>query len=151
MLGVMNVVNGFETLLAWTLYLKEPWYITRSEFDPENYKFNVHVGIRKVAAFKCPRCGSPTVHYGYEPTERSWRHVDCLYIPCYVYSRRPRVKCKNCGVQQVSAPFERKYSRCTEWFEFQANNTMEKVSRQKASILLGCNEKTLASIYSHRK
>ena len=136
-------------MLAGSLDLEEPWYITGAKFDPVKSVINVYVGIREDAVIVCPRCGGSTKRYGYEPTERSWRHADCLFYPCYVHCRRPRVKCDKCGVQQVTAPFERQNSRHTLLFEGYAMMIMEDVPRRKASRLLRCNEKTLASILSY--
>ena len=136
-------------MLAGSLDLKEPWYITGAEFDSVKNIINVHVGIREDAVIACPHCGGPTKRYGYEPTERSWRHADCLFYPCYVHCRRPRVKCDNCGVQQITAPFERQNSRQTLMFEGYAMMIMADVPRRRASKLLRCNEKTLASILSY--
>ncbi len=53
------------------------------------------------------------------------------------------------GVQQVTAPFERQNSRHTLLFEGYAMMIMADVPRRKASRLLRCNEKTLASILSY--
>lgn len=136
-------------MLAGSLDLEEPWYITGAKFDPVKSVINVYVGIREDAVIVCPRCGGSTKRYGYEPTERSWRHADCLFYPCYVHCRRPRVKCDKCGVQQVTTPFERQNSRHTLLFEGYAMMLMEDVPRRKASRLLRCNEKTLASILSY--
>ena len=97
-------------MLAGSLDLEEPWYITGAEFNPVKNVIDVYVGIREDAVIACPHCGGSTKRYGYEPTERSWRHADCLFYPCYVHCKRPRVKCDNCGIQQVTAPFERQNS-----------------------------------------
>ena len=86
------MVKGFESMLAGSLDLEEPWYITGAEFDPVMNEIDVYVGIREDAVIACPHCGGPTKRYGYEPTERSWRHADCLFYPCYVHCKRPRVK-----------------------------------------------------------
>lgn len=145
----MKMVKGFESMLAGSLDLEEPWYITGAEFNPVKNVIDVYVGIREDAVIACPHCGGPTKRYGYEPTERSWRHADCLFYPCYVHCKRPRVKCDNCGVQQVTAPFERQNSRQTLLFEGYAMMIMADVPRRKASRLLRCNEKTLASILSY--
>ena len=88
----MKMVKGFESMLAGSLDLEEPWYITGAEFDPVKNVIDVYVGIREDAVIACPRCGGPTKRYGYEPIERSWRHADCLFYPCYVHCKRPRVK-----------------------------------------------------------
>lgn len=123
------MVKDFESMLAGSLDLEEPWYITGAEFDPVKNVIDVHVGIREDAVIACPHCGGPTKRYGYEPTERSWRHADCLFYPCYVHCKRPRVKCDNCGVQQVTAPFERQNSRHTLLFEGYAMMIMADVFR----------------------
>ena len=136
-------------MLAGSLNLEEPWYVKGAEFDAETSIINVYVGVREDAVIACPRCGCTTKRYGYEPSERSWCHADCLFYPCYVHCKRPRVKCDNCGVQQVTAPFERQNSRHTLLFEGYAMMIMEDVPRRKASRLLRCNEKTLASILSY--
>ena len=88
----MKMVKDFESMLAGSLDLEEPWYITGAEFNPVKNEIDVHVGIRENAVIACPRCGGPTKRYGYEPIERSWRHADCLFYPCYVHCKRPRVK-----------------------------------------------------------
>ena len=88
----MKMVKGFESMLPGSLDLEEPWYITGAEFNPVKNEIDVHVGIRENAVIACPRCGGPTKRYGYEPIERSWRHADCLFYPCYVHCKRPRVK-----------------------------------------------------------
>ena len=86
------MVKGFESMLAGSLDLEEPRYITGAEFNPVKNEIDVHVGIRENAVIACPRCGGPTKRYGYEPIERSWRHADCLFYPRYVHCKRPRVK-----------------------------------------------------------
>ncbi len=95
------MVKGFESMLAGSLELKEPWYITGAEFDSVKNVINVYVGIREDAVIACPKCGGATTCYGYEPAERSWRHADCLFYPCYVHCRRPRVHCEKCGTLQI--------------------------------------------------
>ena len=136
-------------MLAGSLELEEPWYITGAEFNSEKNVIDVYVGIRENAVFACPKCGGPTTRYGYEPTERSWRHADCLFYPCYVHCKRPRISCDKCGALQINAPFERTNSRFTLLFEGYAMLIMADVPRRKASRLLRCNEKSLASILSY--
>ena len=136
-------------MLAGSLNLQEPWYITGAEFDQVKKVINVYVGARENAVFVCPKCGGAATRYGYEPSERSWRHADCLFYPCYVHCRRPRILCEHCGAVQVNAPFERTNSRFTLLFEGYAMLIMADVPRRKASRLLRCNEKSLASILSY--
>lgn len=149
------MIMSLEELFACTLKLVDPWYIIKSEFkvelDSNELRLDVYVGIKEGSRIPCPKCNRPAVRYGYEPSERSWRHANCLDLPCYVRCRRPRTKCDNCGVRQVIAPFALEYSRHTKWFESTASHVMEHVSRAKASSILHCTEKELASVPKNNK
>ena len=107
------------------------------------------MGLDKTAALCCPVCGAPTKRYGYEPRERIQRHADCLFYPCYVHCKRPRILCDKCGTVQVNATFERKNSRFTLLFEGYAMLLLQDVPRARASRLLRCDEKSLAAILTY--
>ena len=145
----MMMIENFESMLASSLQLEEPWYVSSASFDPEKQQMDIWVKVRENAVFVCPRCGSQAKRYGYEPYERSWRHADCLFFPCYVHCQRPKVLCEKCGAQQVNAPFERQNSRFTLMFEGYAMMILTDIPRRKASRLLRCNEKSLASILAY--
>ena len=143
------MVENFDKMLAGSLRLEAPWYIIGAEFNEEEPAIHIHVGVDKTAALCCPVCGAPTKRYGYEPKERVWRHADCLFYPCYVHCKRPRVLCDKCGTVQVNAPFERKNSRFTLLFEGYAMLLLQDVPRARASRLLRCDEKSLAAILTY--
>ena len=143
------MIENFDSMLAASLQLEEPWYVAGASFDSEKQQMDIWVKVRDHAVFTCPRCGSQAKRYGYEPYERSWRHADCLFFPCYVHCQRPKVLCEKCGAQQVNAPFERQNSRFTLMFEGYAMMILADVPRRKASKLLRCNEKSLTSILSY--
>ena len=143
------MVENFDKMLAGSLRLEGPWYIIGAEFNEEEPAIHIHVGVDKTAALCCPVCGAPTKRYGYEPKERIWRHADCLFYPCYVHCKRPRVLCDKCGTVQVNAPFERKNSRFTLLFEGYAMLLLQDVPRARASRLLRCDEKSLAAILTY--
>ena len=111
------MVEHFMDMVAGSLRLKEPWYVESAKFDSETERVDIYIGVREDAAIPCPTCGSPTSRYGYEPQERVWRHGDCMFFPTYVHCKRQKVRCPKCGVEQISAPFERKNSRFTTYFE----------------------------------
>ena len=136
-------------MLAGSLRLEAPWYIIGAEFNEEEPAIHIHVGVDKTAALCCPVCGAPTKRYGYEPRERIQRHADCLFYPCYVHCKRPRVLCDKCGTVQVNAPFECKNSRFTLLFEGYAMLLLQDVPRARASRLLRCDEKSLAAILTY--
>lgn len=97
----------------------------------------------------CPECGEMCIRAGYEKSERVWRHGDCLFYPCYVHCRRPRVKCKDHKIKVVEAPWARKSSRFTLLFEGYAMLILADMPIRKASKILRCNEKSLTRILRH--
>lgn len=139
-------VEGFGKMLEGSLGLSEPWYVEKVEFRAEELAAHIYVGVRKGAAIACPDCGHETKRYGYEKTERIWRHGDCLFYPCYIHCRRPKVLCEECGVKQVNAPYERKNSRFTLMFEGYAMMILPDMPIAKAACLLRCDEKSLVKI-----
>ena len=136
-------------MIAGSLDLQEPWYVEGARFDEDKRELHIFVGVRKDAEIRCPKCGAKTSRYGYEPVERVLRHGDCMFFPTLVHCKRPRVMCKNCGVEQVSAPFERPNSRFTLLFEGYAMLLMADMPRRKVAEILRCDEKSLASMLSY--
>ena len=141
-----GMVENFAEMMAGSLGLSEPWYVERATFDAEEMSVRIFVGVRKSAAIACPVCGSGTKRYGYEKSERVWRHGDCLFYPCYIHCRRPKVLCPRCGTKQVNAPFERKNSRFTLLFEGYAMLILQDAPIAKAAEWLRCDEKSLTKI-----
>lgn len=140
------MVNNFERMVAGSLDLREPWYVVKAEFEPEREAMIITIGVRLGAVFVCPKCGAVTKRNGYETNEREWRHGDCMFYPCYVKCRRPKVLCEHCGSQQINAPFERKNSSFTLYFEGYAMMIMRHMPIANAAKILRCNEKSLSSI-----
>jgi transposase len=140
------MVNNFEKMVAGSLDLEEPWYVVNAEFNPEKEVVEITIDVRENAVFVCPKCGGEARRYGYEPREREWRHGDCMFYPCFVKCRRPKVRCEHCGVQQINAPFERKNSSFTLYFEGYALMIMKHMPIANAAKILRCNEKSLSSI-----
>ena len=144
------MVNGFTEMIAGSLNLEDPWYVEGAEFLPEEQEVHIYVGVREEAAFVCPRCGSAAVRNGYEPSERIWRHGDCMFYPSYVHCNRPRIRCPKCSsTKVVNAPFERKNSRFTLLFEGYAMLILADTPRAKAADVLRCDEKSLATILDY--
>jgi len=144
-----GMVENFAAMMAGSLGLTEPWYIIKANFDAEEMAVRIHIGIRKETELACPKCGGETKRYGYEKTERIWRHGDCLFYPCYVHCQRPKVLCSKCGVKQINAPFERKNSRFTLLFEGYAMMVLAGAPIAKTAEWLRCDEKSLTSILHH--
>ena len=139
-------VENFAEMMAGSLGLKEPWYVEKATFDAEEMAVRIYVGVRKAAIIACPVCGSIAKRYGYEKNERVWRHGDCLFYPCYVHCRRPKILCSECGVKQVNAPFERKNSRFTLLFEGFSMLILADAPIARVAQWLRCDEKSLTRI-----
>ena len=91
-------VNGFDGMIAGSLGLSEPWYVSRCYVDKNTMSMHIHVSVREGAAISCPKCGGETRRYGYEKEERTWQHGNVFFIySCYVHCRRPRVLYPRCG------------------------------------------------------
>lgn len=142
-------VEKFGEMLSGSLNIKEPWYISKVEFEKEKMTAHIFVEVRKGIAICCPLCGGETKRFGYEKKERKWRHADCLFYPSYIHCRRPKVRCDSCGVQQISAPYERKNSRFTLLFEGYAMMIVPDMPVSKAARLLRCDEKSLHNIMEY--
>ena len=142
----MEHIDTMTKMMAGSLGLKEPWYIIGAEFSEEELSLHIHVGVRKNAVIACPTCGASTKRNGYEPKERVWRHGDCMFYPCYVHCRRPKVLCLKCGSKQINAPFERRNSRFTLLFEGYAMLILADMPVSKTAALLRCDEKALVKI-----
>ena len=145
----MEHIDTMTKMMAGSLGLEEPWYIAGAEFNEEELSLHIHVGVRKSAVIACPNCGASTKRNGYEPNERIWRHGDCMFYPCYVHCRRPKVLCPKCGSKQVNASFERKNSRFTLLFEGYAMLILADMPIAKTASLLRCDEKSLVKIMRH--
>ena len=131
-------------LFEQSIGIEEPWYIR--SIETKGAEVHVYVDIREGNLLPCPECGKMCIRAGYEKQERVWRHGDCLFYPCYVHCRRPRVKCSDHKTKVVEAPWARKNSRFTLLFEGYAMLMLADMPILKASKILRCNEKSLTRI-----
>ena len=137
-------ISGLTKLFEQSIGVEEPWYIR--SIETKDAEVHVYVDIREGNLLPCPECGRMCVRAGYEKEERVWRHGDCLFYPCYVHCRRPRVRCGEHKTKVVEAPWARKSSRFTLMFEGYAMLLLADMPILKASKLLRCNEKSLTRI-----
>ena len=143
-------VDGFEGMIAGSLGIEEPWYISKCLVDSSDQTMHIYVSVRENAKICCPKCGGETKRNGYVKRERVWQHGSIFFIyPCYVHCRRPKVLCPNCGSQQINAPFERKNSRQTLLFEGIAMLLVQDSPVSAVAEHMGCNEKTIVKIMKY--
>ena len=132
----MQGFENYESMFAQSIGITEPWRIDRTEFDEEKQEVHVTVMFCKTAKYPCPECGALCERYDDEDKERTWRHGDVVFFPCFVHCRRPRVKCKKHGVHVVTAPWARPNSRYTLLFESYAMLLMKSMPVENARKLL---------------
>lgn len=103
-------------LFQQALGLNSPWCVTRSQFDAEQERLEVHIDFIPGARFPCPDCGGPgcPVH---DTEEKRWRHLNFFQHEAYLTARTPRVRCGRCGVRRVVVPWARAGSGFTLLFE----------------------------------
>lgn len=126
--------------------VEEPWYIDRAGFEEEKQEVHIYVRGRETAKYPCPECGKMCARYDNEDKERVWRHGDVVFYPCYVHSRRPRIKCKEHGVHVVTAPWARAKSRFTLLFEAYAMLLLADMPVLKVKKILRCGYGGLVGI-----
>lgn len=145
----MKSFDNYENMFAQSIGIEEPWRIKKAEFSEEIREVHVFVSASKTAQYQCPECGELCQRYDDEEKERTWRHGDVVFFPCYVHCRRPRVKCKKHGIRVVTAPWARKGSRYTLLFESYAMLLMKSMPVENARKLLRISHTSMTRILKY--
>ena len=48
-------VNGFDGMIAGSLGLYEPWYVSKCYVDKDTMSMHIHVSVREGATIACPK------------------------------------------------------------------------------------------------
>lgn len=145
----MNGFINYEEMFSQSIGLKEPWHVERAEYDEKRREVHIYVKAKKTAKYPCPECGELCDRYDDEETERTWRHGDVVFFPCYVHCRRPRIKCKDHKIRVVEAPWARKGSRYTLLFESYAMLLMKSMPIENARKLLRISHTAMRRILKY--
>ena len=96
-------IKNIETVF----HIPEPWYIDSCLFNEEKKQLDVFVNIRKGAVFSCTNCGAEHQPvYDIADNNRTWRHLNFMEYPCYIYAELPRTNCQKCGkIHRVDVPW----------------------------------------------
>ncbi len=140
--SVINFIKMFEQSIG----LKEPWRVKKAEFSDDNKAVHIYVKASKTTEYPCPECGKMCKRYDDEDEERTWRHGEVVFFPCYVHCRRPRIKCDKHGVKVADAPWARKYSQYTLLFESYAMLLLQNMTVEAARKLLRISHTALTNI-----
>lgn len=142
----MNEFKNYAEMFAQSIGVSEPWRIEKAEYDESSRAVHVYVTARKTAQYPCPECGQLHDRYDEEESERTWRHGDVVFFPCYIHCRRPRVKCDKCGTHVAAAPWARKSSRFTLLFESYCMIMVQSMPVENARKLLRISHTALTRI-----
>lgn len=145
----MEPVYNFVEMFEKSIGLKDPWKVTRAQFDPRDKAVHIYVEARKTAKYPCPECKKACDRYDDEEDERVWRHADVVMYPCYIHCRRPRVNCAEHGVRVTDAPWARKGARQTFLFEGYAMMLAETMTLNEARKMLRISRTALMHIVDY--
>ena len=141
----MTGFDNYEKMFAQSIGLTEPWRVERAEFNEDKREVHIYVSARKTAKYPCPKCGKMCQRYDDEETERTWRHGDVVFFPCYVHCRRPRIRCGK-EIHVVTAPWARAGSRYTLLFESYAMLLVRSMTVNEARKMLRISNTSLTGI-----
>jgi transposase len=136
------------SLLQQALGLTVPWTVSRSDFDPEAQRLDIHIDFASGSRFACPNCGAADcpVH----DTERmSWRHLNFFQHQAYLNARVPRVRCEQCGVKQVGVPWARPGSGFTLLFEAMIMTMIPAMPVKAVARMVGEHDTRLWRVVHH--
>ncbi|NJL72820.1 MAG: ISL3 family transposase [Candidatus Competibacteraceae bacterium] len=103
-------------LMQMALGLVPPWMVTRTAFDPEAKRIDIHIDFPRGTKFACPVCGADGCP-AHDTEEMRWRHLNFFQHEAYLHARVPRVRCTKCGVKRIPVPWARDGSGFTLLFE----------------------------------
>lgn len=138
--------ENFITMFEQSIGVEEPWYIDRAGFEDDKQEVHIYIRARETSRYPCPVCNEMCHRYDNEDEERTWRHGDVVFYPCYVHCRRPRIKCDKHGIHVVTAPWAREKSRYTLLFEGYAMLLLADMPVLKVSRILKCSHTALTGI-----
>ena len=142
----MKSFENYEAMFAQSIGIEKPWRIECTEFNEESQEVHITVSASKTERYPCPECGVMCERYDDEENERTWRHGDVVFFPCYVHCRRPRIRCQEHGIRVVTAPWARTMSRYTLLFESYAMLLVKAMPIENARKLLRISHTSLTRI-----
>ena len=91
------------------LRLGDDWIVDDVEYKIRPFILKVHVKF--IGELVCPICGEKRP--GYDSREREWRDLDYGNSKCIVVTKIPRIRCKICGIHEITVSWAGKASKFT--------------------------------------
>lgn len=135
-------------LFQLALGLQSPWQVERVEFGGDPSELRLYVVVDSGVAFACPQCGASGPLYD-RSEERVWRHLNFFQYKAFLHARLPRMRCSECGVKTVSAPWARPGSGFSLLFEAFVLTLAKQMPVAALAQLLGEHDTRLWRILEH--
>ena len=137
------------TLMQLALGLTPPWTVTRSDFDPEAKRLDIHIDFPAGSRFTCPACGAANCP-AHDTEEMTWRHLNFFQHKAYLTARVPRVRCDQCGnTRKVPVPWARPDSGFTLLFEATVMAMVAAMPVKAVARLVGEHDTRLWRVIHH--
>lgn len=135
-------------LFQLALGLAPPWEVVSCEFSLEERRIDIGIDFPRGSAFPCPECGRGGCK-AHDTERKTWRHLNFFQFEAYLSARVPRVKCGDCGVKLVKAPWSRAGSGFTLLFDALVMMLVREMSVKAVARMLNVHDTRLWRIIDH--
>lgn len=135
-------------LLQLALGISAPWAVTRSDFDADARRLDIHIDFTPGSRFACPSCGASGCP-AHDSELMTWRHLDFFQHQAYLHARVPRVRCDACGVKKITVPWARPDSGFTLLFEALLMTLVAAMPVNAVARMLGEHDTRLWRVIHH--
>lgn len=123
-------------LYTMLLGIRTPWRVTKVLVDMTVER--VDVWVEETPGMKCTCAVCKHVAPVYDHTEEQvWRHLDTCQCQTFLHARLPRTNCPADGVKQIVAPWGKRRSQFTLWFERRVIDTLRECDVTGVTRLMG--------------
>jgi len=146
-----EIAMNIQTLFAQALGIQTPWTVEGVEFDPEEKKLHINIGIERGSKFyyKDPETGVEGEYKLHDTEKKTWRHLNFFDHECYLHAKTPRIKTPEGKVRLVSPPWSGQKLGFTLLFEALIMFLCQSMPVNKIGELLNINDKRIWAVLEH--
>ena len=136
------------TLMQQALGLQPPWTVTDARFDAEAHRLDIEIDFAPGSRFACPNCGAADCP-AHDTERMTWRHLNFFQHQAFLNARVPRVRCEQCGVRKIAAPWARPDSGFTLLFEAMVMTMVSAMPVKAVARIVGEHDTKLWRVVHH--